>query len=301
MGLFQGKQRQTKSSHVDEAAEAVETLFDDAFREEIRNYGHDYFKQIIKESTSHLKQDLDESITRVNDELKTYMTTQLDATIAQVNKKISQQLDERLVAYDRMTKDAQDLAVQSLNRNAQALHDKYQQLSQMLQQTVATQEVLMIEAFEENKSRLTAAQAAQEVVSQTLNRSAQASREQSEQLGKAVNDTITEQQTLLSKVLEENKASATAAKDAQAAVLESLTDSARSLKEQSEQLSATLQQNIVNQETIMTNAFQDNMARVIEHYLLGALGDQFDMKAQLPGIIKQMDANKQAIVDDMKL
>jgi hypothetical protein len=31
------------------------------------------------------------------------------------------------------------------------------------------------------------------------------------------------------------------------------------------------------------------------------LGDQYDMKAQLPLIIKQMEANRQAMMDDMKL
>jgi hypothetical protein len=43
------------------------------------------------------------------------------------------------------------------------------------------------------------------------------------------------------------------------------------------------------------------MAQIVEHYLLGALGDQFDMKAQLPSILQQLEENKQAIVDDMKL
>ena len=43
------------------------------------------------------------------------------------------------------------------------------------------------------------------------------------------------------------------------------------------------------------------MAAIVERYLLGALGDQYDLKAQLPAIIKQMEENKQAIADDMKL
>lgn len=52
---------------------------------------------------------------------------------------------------------------------------------------------------------------------------------------------------------------------------------------------------------MLVDAFEQNMAQIIEHYLLGALGDQYDLKAQLPSIIKQMQDNKQAIVDDMKL
>jgi hypothetical protein len=57
----------------------------------------------------------------------------------------------------------------------------------------------------------------------------------------------------------------------------------------------------VKQEEALINGFESNMARIIEQYLLGALGDQYDLKAQLPSIIGQMEANKQAIVDDMKL
>ena len=52
---------------------------------------------------------------------------------------------------------------------------------------------------------------------------------------------------------------------------------------------------------MMVDSFQDNMAQIVEHYLLGALGDQFDIKSQLPSIIKQLEENKQAIADDMKL
>jgi hypothetical protein len=52
---------------------------------------------------------------------------------------------------------------------------------------------------------------------------------------------------------------------------------------------------------MLVTAFESNMAQIVEHYLLGALGDQYDLKAQLPSIIKQMEANKDVIVEDMKL
>ena len=73
------------------------------------------------------------------------------------------------------------------------------------------------------------------------------------------------------------------------------------MQEQQQQLSAMLQQGIAKQQEMMITTFEDNMAQIVEHYLLGALGDQYDMKAQLPSIIKQMEENKQAIADDMKL
>lgn len=43
------------------------------------------------------------------------------------------------------------------------------------------------------------------------------------------------------------------------------------------------------------------MARILEHYLIGALGEQTHFKAQLPSIIEQLEKNKQAMMDDMKL
>ena len=62
-----------------------------------------------------------------------------------------------------------------------------------------------------------------------------------------------------------------------------------------------MQKNIASQEELIIGAFEQNMAQVVEHYLLGALSDQFDLKAQLPSIIQQMEQNKQVMVDDMKL
>jgi hypothetical protein len=40
---------------------------------------------------------------------------------------------------------------------------------------------------------------------------------------------------------------------------------------------------------------------VVEHYLVGALGDQYDLKTQLPSILASLEENKQTIVDDVKL
>ena len=118
MGLFQGKQQSKKKSSIDEATDRAAKLFDEQFREELRGYGRDYFKKVIDDNAILFKHDLDTTITQVNTELKDYMTAQLDSTIAQVNSAITKQLDERLAESDRITKDAQDLVIQSLNRNA---------------------------------------------------------------------------------------------------------------------------------------------------------------------------------------
>lgn len=301
MGLFKSKQQPDEKSHAETAADEAVLVFDEKYRDELRALGRDYFTQVMDESVVHFKQDLDMTVDVATSDLKQYMTQQLDATLASVNTAITAQLQERLKESDRMTKDAQDLAVQSLNRNAQVLHDKYQQLSQTLQQALASQEAMMIGVFEENKARMMATQNAQETIFKSLRDSANTSRQESQQLSVSLQKTISEQETMLGSVFAESMARVNSTKDAQDLALQSLNQSAGALKQQYETLTTTLQQKVAEQETVIIDAFQENMAQVVEHYLLGALGDQFDIKAQLPMIIQQMETNKQAIADDMKL
>lgn len=301
MGLFQGKQSAKQPSAADEQAAAVATVFDDTFRDELRQYGRDYFKQMIEDNAASFKHDLDGTITQITTDVKEYTTKQLDATMAGINTALTQRLSERMTESDRINQEAQDSVVQSLNRNAQALHEKYQQLSQMLQQTVSSQEATMITVFEENKARMSATQASQADILQSLQASAHESQQQAHQLSASLKTTVADQESALVEVYKETMARITSTKQAQDAALNALNFSAGKLQAQSDELSATLMQTIESQKTIMTDAFQDNMARVVEHYVLGALGDQYDMKAQLPSIIKQMEANKQAMVDDIKL
>ena len=130
----------------------------------------------------------------------------------------------------------------------------------------------------------------------------------SEQLQAEYNDlrttlqkNVADQKVTLTNVFEENKVRIAQMKEAQDLALKSLEDSAEALKTQYAAINETLRTNVAHQEEVLVSAFEDNMGQIIEHYLLGSLGDQYDLKAQLPSIIKQMEENKQAIVDDMKL
>ncbi len=109
------------------------------------------------------------------------------------------------------------------------------------------------------------------------------------------------QETGLNTMLEENKKDVATMKEAQTSALRWLNESAQAMHQQNQQIAEMLQKNVVDQETIIINAFEQNMAAVVEHYLLDAIGEQYDLKTQLPAIIKQMEQNKQVIMDDMKL
>ncbi|MGV9001390.1 MAG: hypothetical protein ACOH18_00315 [Candidatus Saccharimonadaceae bacterium] len=142
---------------------------------------------------------------------------------------------------------------------------------------------------------------AQALALQTMTESAQTLKDQHEALRTVLEKNVADQQALLHNAFDENKIQITAMKEAQDAALKWLNQSAQALHDQYQQMSTVLQKNVTDQEEMLVGAFQSKMAAIVENYLLGALGDQYDLKAQLPAIIKQMEENKTAIVDDMKL
>lgn len=142
---------------------------------------------------------------------------------------------------------------------------------------------------------------AQDAALKSLDRSVQALHEQHRQLGEKLKKSLTEQEGVMQNLVEESKSRMHALKESQEQTQHALDEGVKSLQEQQQQLKERLDKNVADQEAAAIKAFEDNMGRVVEHYLLGALGDQYDVKAQLPSIIKQLDDNKQAIVDDMKL
>lgn len=252
MGLFQNKQDDdAKQANGDDMRVAEEHFFDEYFREELRNRGRWYFERVINENGQLFKEDLDETVTGINQSLKEHITKRLEDAIVQINADLKehtvQELERRMTEYTKSMKDAQDNALAVITENAKSLALQHSQLRTTLEQNV------------------------------------------------------TDQQDLLHRSFEENKAQIIAMKDAQDAALQWLNQSAQAMHEKYQQLNETLERNIAVQEQVAMRSFEENMAQVVEHYLLGALGDQFDVKAQLPSIIKQMEANKQAIMDDISL
>jgi len=142
---------------------------------------------------------------------------------------------------------------------------------------------------------------AQDEALRSLSESAQAVQNEHQMLSTTLQKSIANQRIMVDSMFQENMDGIAAVKKAQEDALVLLNQSVESVREQSEGLAATLKANVAKQEDALVGAFENNMARIIEQYLLGALGDQYDLKAQLPSIIGQMEANKQAIVDDMKL
>jgi hypothetical protein len=92
-----------------------------------------------------------------------------------------------------------------------------------------------------------------------------------------------------------------AMKEAQELALDVLQRTASELEEQRQALNNAMQKSISSHETNMLKNFETNMATVVEYYVLQSLGEQFDMKAQLPYIMKQMEDHKKEMIEDMLL
>ena len=102
------------------------------------------------------------------------------------------------------------------------------------------------------------------------------------------------------KLDEEFAAYAKAMTDAQQLTINTLQQTATDVEQQRVALSQTLQTSVAAREEAILKTYEDNMALVVEHYVLQALGDQFDMKAQLPYIIKKLEENKEAMSEDLR-
>lgn len=194
----------------------------------------------------------------------------LDATISQVKTELDQHVTTQV---DATVKELDEYLKATLTRR---LEEQFAQYNQALK---ATQDIAL--------ANVTA--------------STSQLQEQHRQLVESLQKSVVEQTSLLHTAFDENKAEITAMKDAQAHALESLKLSAAEVQAQYQQLSVTLTQQVGAQREMIIKAFENQMAQVVEHYVLGALGEQFDLKAQLPSIIKQMEANKQAMTDDLRL
>ena len=108
-------------------------------------------------------------------------------------------------------------------------------------------------------------------------------------------------QQISTKLDSEFDAYAKSMQDLQELARQSLEQAAGQVEEQRAQFTKTLEQDIATRKAAMLKAYAENMSVVVEHYVSRALTDEFDLKAQLPYIIKQMEANKEDIVKDMEL
>jgi hypothetical protein len=167
-----------KTDDLQEAAEEdVEHIFNDEFREELRNRGRLHFEKIIGENAMFLQQDLRLTTSQLNEYMKA---------------EIKRELEEEFKKYEESISSAKELAVGAIQKTQ---------------------------------------------------------------------DVIEEQRGILEKQLNE--------------------------------------QAFEEKQRIITK-FEKDMADIVNHYLLAAIGNQIDLTVQLDYIFQYLEQNKQAIVEDIR-
>lgn len=161
----------------DVAAEDVEHIFNNEFREELRNRGRLHFEKVIGENAMFLQQDLRETTAQLND----YMRTELTRTLQDEFKK-----------YEQSIADAKQIALGSIEKTITTIDQQRQFMEQQLQA-----------------------------------------------------------------------------------------------------------QSQANKERILAQ-FEKDMAGIVNHYVIQAIGNQIDLSDQLEYILAELESNKQAIIEDIK-
>lgn len=117
------------------AKEDVEHIFNDEFREELRNRGRLHFEKILGENAMFLQQDLRLTTSQLNQFMK---------------DQISQDLDKAFSNYQQAISDARQLAVESIEKTKTVIDEQRQNLSKQLEEEVEQEKVRRLKRFDEN-------------------------------------------------------------------------------------------------------------------------------------------------------
>ncbi|PID98958.1 hypothetical protein CSA80_02430 [Candidatus Saccharibacteria bacterium] len=130
------KKKKSAIADLEKAAEDdVEHIFNDTFREELRNRGRLHFEKIISENAMFLQQDLRLTTSQLNEYMK---------------KEITRNLKEEFTKYEQSINDAKQLAIDSIQKTNTAIEEQRAQLSAQVQQQIVTEKQQLVERFEQN-------------------------------------------------------------------------------------------------------------------------------------------------------
>jgi hypothetical protein len=140
--IGQAKQHGDKSSkgggsYQQAASEVAEHIFDDKFREELKNRGRLHFEKIIGENAMFLQQDLRLTTSQLNDYMK---------------QEITRTLKEEFAKYEQSITDAKQLAIDAIEKTNQAIDEQRAMLGQQLTHEVAQEKVMQLKRFNEHMS-----------------------------------------------------------------------------------------------------------------------------------------------------
>jgi hypothetical protein len=134
-GTNTGKKMPLADSMQEAAIEDVEHIFNNEFREELRNRGRLHFEKIIGENAMFLQQDLRLTTSQLNEYMKA---------------EITRKLQEEFIKYEESITDAKQLAIESIQKTNAAIDEQRQVMGEQVQKEIANEKLQMISRFEKN-------------------------------------------------------------------------------------------------------------------------------------------------------
>jgi CRISPR/Cas system CSM-associated protein Csm2 small subunit len=131
----QEKQKTLSDSYEEAAKQDVEHIFNDEFREELRNRGRLHFEKIITDNAMFLQQDLRLTTSQVNEFMK---------------DEITRTLKEEFGRYEESINDAKQLAIESIEKTRTTIEQQRELLTQQLTEQLAAEKARQIGRFEEH-------------------------------------------------------------------------------------------------------------------------------------------------------
>lgn len=133
-GPSKAKKGQSAEVQLTEAAkEDVEHIFNEDFREELRNRGRLHFEKVLGENAMFLQQDLRQTTTQLND----YMRAEITRTLQEEFKK-----------YEQSIVDAKQIALQSIEKTVATIEQQRQFMEQQMQAQANAQRDRVVARFE---------------------------------------------------------------------------------------------------------------------------------------------------------
>jgi hypothetical protein len=140
MGGSGGGKPKTLGGQLNErAVEEVEHIFNEEFREELRNRGRLHFEKVIGENAMFLQQDLRETTSQLND----YMREELTKTLQDEFKK-----------YEQSITDAKQIAIGSIEKTITTIDQQRQFMEQQLVAQGQANKERAIKQFEKDMANI---------------------------------------------------------------------------------------------------------------------------------------------------
>lgn len=133
------KPEKTAANYAKDAEEDVEHIFNQDFREELRNRGRLHFEKILGENAMFLQQDLRLTTSQLNEYMK---------------GEISRELKDAFAKYQGAITDAKQLAVESIEKTKTAIDEERKTLIGKLETEVAEEKARRIKQFDERMAEV---------------------------------------------------------------------------------------------------------------------------------------------------